>query len=279
MVKEKGFIQVIVLLTVLALIGLYFIYISKPKTIIKNSISTSTPAPTPYQFPYKNPIVPKAQSYRIIMVGDSIVNALGLNANALRLDLIKYYPGSEFVTYNYGYPSTNVLSLYQRLTETTNDGTKDNQAILTQQFELIIIESFGNNPLSQFPLAEGLQKQNDELERSVRAILAQKPNAALAFLTPIALDANNYARGSRDLSPSVRKQWVAERVAYIDNHRKFAEEKGIPVIDVYKASLKPDGTVDGSYISGDYIHPSQKGIELISQTIADYIFNNKIFPQ
>jgi len=81
------------------------------------------------------------------------------------------------------------------------------------------------------------------------------------------------------LSPSARKQWVAERVAYIDNHRKFAEEKGIPVIDVYKASLKPDGTVDGSYISGDFIHPSKKGVELISQTIADYIFKNRIFPQ
>jgi len=72
---------------------------------------------------------------------------------------------------------------------------------------------------------------------------------------------------------------VAERVAYIDNHRKFAQKLGIPVIDVYKASLKPDGTVDGSYISDDFIHPSKKGIELISQVIADYIFNNKVFPK
>jgi lysophospholipase L1-like esterase len=172
-----------------------------------------------------------------------------------------------------------VLSLYQRLTEkTTNNGT-ENQAILKQGFELIIIESFGNNPLSQFPLSEGLQKQDDELERSVKAILAEKPNAAIAFLTPIALDPVNYARGTVALSSEVRKQWVAERVAYIDNHRKFAEDKGIPVIDVYKASLKPDGTVDRSYISDDFIHPSKKGIELISKSIADYIFTNKIFPQ
>ena len=78
-------------------------------------VQSITPTPTPYQFPYKNPIIPKGQSYRIIIVGDSIVNSLGLNANVLREDLIKYYPDSEFVTYNYGYPSTNVLSLYQRL--------------------------------------------------------------------------------------------------------------------------------------------------------------------
>ncbi len=273
--KEKGFAHVFILLLIFVFVAVYFLYISKSK----NLTQTISPTPTPYQFPYKNPSIPKNRSYRMIIVGDSIVNSLGLNANVLREDLIKYYPDSEFVTYNYGYPSTNVLSLYQRLTQTTNDGAKDNQAILTQQFELIIIESFGNNPLSQFPLVEGLQKQNEELERSVNSILAQKPNAALAFLTPIALDPINYARGSRDLSPEVRKQWVTERVAYIDNHRKFAQEKGIPVIDVYKASLKPDGTVDKSYISDDFIHPSKKGIELISQTITDYIFNNKIFSQ
>ena len=274
---ERGFTLTLILILILIIGGIYFLYSSKSKVLTKNILST--PIPTPYQFPYKNPIIPKGRSYRIIIVGDSIVNSLGPNANVLREDLIKYYPDSEFVTYNYGYPSTNVLSLYQRLTQTTNDGVKDNQAILTQQFELIIIESFGNNPLSEFPLAVGLQKQNEELERSVNAILAQKPNAALAFLTPIALDQVNYARESRDLSPEVRKQWVAERVAYIDNHRTFAQKLGIPVIDVYKASLKPDGTVDQSYISDDFIHPSKKGIELISQVVADYIFNNKIFPQ
>jgi len=37
--------------------------------------------------------------------------------------------------------------------------------------------------------------------------------------------------------------------------------------------------VNKTYISDDFIHPSKKGIELISQTIADFIFNNKIFPE
>lgn len=274
--NKRGFIYTLILILILIIGGINFLYSYKSKVLTINMLPPIVS--TPYQFPYKNPIIPKSQSYRIIIVGDSIVNSLGLNANVLREDLIKYYPDNEFVTYNYGYPSTNVLSLYQRLTQTTNDGAKDNQAILTQQFELIVIESFGNNPLSQFALTDGLQKQNEELERSVNVILTQKSNAALAFLTPIALDPINYARGSQELSAEVRKQWVVERIAYIDNHRKFSQEKGIPVIDVYNASLKLDGTVDKSYISDDFIHPSNKGIELISQTIADYIFNHKIFP-
>ncbi len=272
---EKGFTPILILLLILIIGGVYFFYSSKPKNIIQMVIPTATP----YQFPYKNPSIPKDRSYRIIVVGDSIVASLGPNANILREDLIKYYPDSEFVTYNYGYPATSILSLYPRLTETTKNGAEQNIAILKQGFELIVLESFGNNPLSQFPLAEGLQKQNEELEKSVRAILSEKPNIAIAFMTPIALDPVNYARGTVALSPEVRKQWVAERVAYIDNHKKFAEEKGIPIIDVYKASLKPDGEVDRTYISDDFVHPSKKGIELISKTIADYIFNNKIFPQ
>lgn len=257
-------IRSIVSIALIALVLFLFSRSFKAKEII--NIPNSTP--TTYQFPYKNPIIPKNKSYRTVLIGDSIVASLGPNANNLRLDLIKHYPGNEFVNYNYGYPSTNILSLYDRLQNT----------ILKQGFDLIIIESFGNNPLSEYPLSEGLQKQNDELKKSVDLILKTNPNAALAFMTPIALDPLTYAKSTRNLSQIVRKQWVDERVAYIDNHRRFAENLGIPVIDVYKVSLKKDGTVDRSYISDDYIHPSAKGIELISSTIADYIFNSKIFP-
>jgi lysophospholipase L1-like esterase len=272
--KDKGFAPILLLVVILAAI----LYLLLPKT--KTPIVQILPTPTPYQFPYKNPSIPKNGSYRIFIVGDSVVAALGSNANTLRLNLINYYPDSEFVTYNYGYPATNVLDLYKRLTENSKEANgTENPAILTQVYELIIIESFGYNPLSEYPLEEGLKKQNEELERSVRAILSQTPKASLAFMTPIALDPINFARSTRDLSPEERKRWVDERVAYIDNHRKFAEERGIPVIDVYRASLKPNGEVDRTYISDDFVHPSQKGIELMSKTIADYIFNNKIFPQ
>ncbi len=264
--RQKGFIHIFILLLVLVAVASYFFLYSFK---LNDSAKIILPVPTPYQFPYKNPSVNKNQSYRMVIVGDSIVNSLGPNANDLREDLISYYPSNEFVTYNYGYPSTNVESLYERL----------KNEIVKLEFELIIIESFGYNPLSHYPLSEGLSKQREELERSVRLILSEKPSASLAFLTPIALDPINFGRGVIDLSPEQRKQWVEERVAYIDNHRKFAEEKGIPVIDVYKMSLKPNGEVNRTFISDDSIHPSKAGIDLISKSIADYIFTNKIFPE
>jgi hypothetical protein len=281
MKKVKRFTPLLVFLVIFVPVAAYFFY--SPKTELKtvNIIERILPplTPTPYQFPYKNPAVPKNGSYRMVIVGDSIVGSLGLNANVLREYLISYYPDSEFVTYNYGYPSTNVLSLYQRLTEKTMNKNEESPAILKQGFEFIIIESFGYNPPSEYPLSEGLKKQEEELERSVREILKEKPDVALAFMTPIALDPVNYAKSTRDLSPAVRRAWVEERVTYINNHIKFAEERGIPVIDVYKLSLKPNGEVNSIYISDDFVHPSKKGIELISKAIADYVFTNKIFPQ
>lgn len=240
---------------------------------------SSPPTVTPYQFPYSLPQIPKNQSYRIVIVGDSIVASLGSNANTLREKLIEYYPENEFVTYNYGYSSTNIESLPKRLQEETenNEGEK-NVAILKQGFELIIIESFGYNPLSELPLTKGLQKQNEILEESVRLILQEKPNVALLFLTPIAPSEEKFGQGTLDLSPTKRKEWVDERNAYITNHKKFAEKKGIPVIDVYTASLV-NGSVDLDYVSDDFIHPSESGRNLISQEIADYIFENEVFPK
>lgn len=273
---NKGYTPIYILIVVL--IGALIFYFFGSNKVDK-PVEVKTPAPTSYQFPYKNPVIPKNRSYRMVIVGDSIVNTLGLNANVLRERLIDYYPDSEFVNYNYGYPSTNVLSLYERLTEKTKNGSEENGPIIKQEVELIIIESFGYNPLSEYNLSEGFKKQEEELERSVRLILSEKPNVAIAFLTPIAPDPITFARGSIDLSPEVRKAWVEERIAYIDNHRKFAIEKGIPIIDVYPMSLKPNGEVDRAYISDDFVHPSKAGIDLISKAIADYIFNNKIFPE
>ncbi len=283
MKRNRGFIHFFVIAVVVIAI---FLYIIAPKdtlndfknNLFQKALESTLPTLTPYQFPYKVPQIPKNQSYRIIIVGDSIVASLGPNANTLRLDLIKRYPDNEFVTYNYGYPATNILTLPLRLTEVTSNGLSENPPILKQGFELLILESFGYNPLSEFTLSEGLQKQTEILEQSVGLILKEKPNAALLFMTPIALS-NDFAKGTYDLSPLQRKSWVEERNAYIENHIKFAKEKGIPIIDVYKASLKPDGSVDKTYISKDFIHPSQKGVDLISQTISDYIFENKIFPQ
>ena len=278
--RERGFSHVVTLIIVaIAAIILYNqLRLVQTRSILQPK-STSTPTATPYAFPYQNPTIPKNDSYRLALVGDSMVAALGPNANTLRLALIAHYPDSEFVNYNFGYGATNVLSLVERLTKTTTYLETATKPILEYEVELIVIESFAYNPLSSYPLVEGIAKQTAELEEAVNLILNTKRRVALAFMTPIAPSYANFAKNNFDINAETRKLWVAERIAYIDNHRKFAEDKGIPVIDVYRSSLGADGLADERFISADFIHPSTAGLLLMSTEIADYIYENRIFPE
>ena len=89
-----------------------------------------------------------------------------------------------------------------------------------------------------------------------------------------------FAKGVYQLLPEERAQWAEERTAYIRAVIAYAREKGIPLINVYERSLTSAGDGNLKYInSDDYIHPSNEGVDLISKTIAEFIFANKFFPE
>ena len=79
--------------------------------------------------------------YLIVLLGDSMTQALG-NSDELREYMAQYYPGRTFDFLNYGFGSTNILSVEKRLTEWTFYG-RDFQPIMDIDFDLILIESFG----------------------------------------------------------------------------------------------------------------------------------------
>src|SRR3989344_5477429 len=121
------------------------------------TIVAPTATPTPFNpFPYMPPKLPYSHAYLTMLVGDSIVAALGPNADLLRQHLIEYYPDHEFVNYNYGFGATSIETLPDRLNKGSIYLDQNYLAILSQGFDLIIIESFGYNPLSQLNEGEGL---------------------------------------------------------------------------------------------------------------------------
>lgn len=252
--------------------------------IIKGGRLTPKTSPTPppesvSAFPYKPPVIPAKRSYLTMLIGDSMTEALGLNADGLRQNLIKYYPSNEFVNYNYGYASTNILSLNDRLTKTTKHNDIDRQSILTQGFDLIVIESFAYNPLSEYAVGDGLKKYEEELDKNVRLIIKEKPEAYLVFLTPIAPNKENYAKFAYKLAPNERLKWVTEREEYIKVFVNYAQKNNIPLINVYEKSKDANGNGDLTYIDPhDFIHPSKEGVKLIEKTIADFIYERRIFP-
>lgn len=217
------------------------------------------------------------QDYTIVLLGDSMTETLG-NADELRGYLNEYFPDKTFEVLNYGYGSTNILSAKERLTQTTHHSGRDFRPILDIDFDYLIIESFGHNPLSEYPLEEGLKKQTEALDDIFSLVATTSGKEKLLFLGTIGTDKKTYAKNSQpDLSAQVRKQWAQERDIYIQNHLSQAKFYGIPGIDVFSASLDSNRNVKSYLVrDDDNIHPSPKGTLFISKKIADFLVKNNL---
>lgn len=216
------------------------------------------------------------QDYTIVMVGDSMTEALG-NSDELKKFLLDYYPGKSFEVLNYGFGATNILSVMDRVTQETEHGRKF-RPVENIDYDLILIESFGENPLSQYPLNEGLQIQTKELDKIVNRLKETNPQGKIAFVATISPNSKIFALNQVDLSTEKRGEWVKERIAYIKNHIKYANDHNIPVINIFEKSLMENGDGNPDYINTtDYIHPSPTGIVFISKQIADFIYEKNIF--
>ncbi len=215
--------------------------------------------------------------YKVVLLGDSMFEILG-NFDELKAYLKGYYPDKKFLLLNYGYGSTNILSVKERLEKETFHIDRKYQAINDIDFDLILVESFGHNPLSEYPLEEGLKKQTEALDKIVATITQKHPKSSIVFVATIAPNSKRYGEGMVNLLPEQRKEWANERSAYIKNHIEYAKANNIQVINIYERSLKDgDGNID--YIdTTDFIHPSPGGVYLISETIAKFIFENNLLP-
>ncbi len=250
---------------------------SSPVQQIVSSVIT-IPTPTPIQT-YYPPTLETKDSYTLLFIGDSMTKALGENFDQLGIYLKAHYPHTTFGLFNYSEGATNILTINQRLTQDSTFFNKTFPPILSRQSDIVILESFGHNPLSQYPLQEGLDRQTKALDQFVQQLVINKPQTLIIFLATIAPSKTHYALQSRDLSPDVRQSWAQERIAYIENHINYAKSHNIPLINVYEKSLDSRNQAILRYInSNDYIHPSKEGVQLISAQIADYLFTNHIIP-
>jgi lysophospholipase L1-like esterase len=215
------------------------------------------------------------EDYTTVLVGDSMTEKLG-NCDELRAYLKKYFPDKSFALLNYGFGSTNILSVEERLTKETQHG-RSFRPILDIAFDVILIESFGHNPLSQFPLEEGLKKQTEALDKIVSIIRQGNPEAKIVFVGTIAPNKKRYGEGLVTLSPEKRAQWADERSAYIKNHLEYAKSHNIPSINIYEKSLNGNDGGNLDYInSADFIHPSPNGVYFISGEIGKALSEQKI---
>lgn len=217
-------------------------------------------------------------AYTLVLAGDSMTHYLG-DGTDMGGFLRNNFPDKQFSILNYGYGATNILSIPDRLNIETKRGEEPLPPILSKDFDIFILESMGNNPLSHLKLEEGLKEQERILDEVIKSVHTAKPEAVIIFLATIAPSKVRYGEGVVALDDEQKRIWVEERVTYIKNHIKYAKDHRILLLNLYEKTLKDgDGNID--YLSGnDFIHPSPTGILLISKEIADFLLTQKIIPQ
>lgn len=283
MQKFSGKSIIIFVLIIIFISGATKVFLdTKNKTYIQKSENLKNDEPFGT---YISPKIPKKDVYIIFMVGDSMTEVLGPHGGKLNEFINTLYqstPGHQrIVIDNYAKGSTNILGLRNAMTQKTIAGDVELDPLLSRSFDLILIESFGYNPLSQLGIEKGLKKQTQTLDQLMHLLTSTHPGSAIIFVATIAPNKPTYAQ---EVSPgntlAERTAQAEERMEYIKNHISYAKSHNIPVIDIYNKSLTPEGDGDISYINPtDHIHPSFKGVDFISHEIANFIYDNQILPR
>lgn len=227
-------------------------------------------------FPKPTLTLDKPFDKRIVFLGDSMTEYLG-NFEDLRNFLLKYYPDKRILLLNYGYSSTNILSAMERIEKDTTHSGRIFEPISNIPYDLIFIESFAYNPLSEYPVDQGLNLQTLELDKIVKTLKEKHPNSKVIFIATIAPLHKDFAKGNTDLSSEKRVDWAKEREAYLENHIKYAKDHNIKILDLYHQTKNINGEGTSLFINPlDNIHPSPIGVYYISKEIADFINKNKL---
>ncbi|OGK18651.1 hypothetical protein A3G67_02215 [Candidatus Roizmanbacteria bacterium RIFCSPLOWO2_12_FULL_40_12] len=275
-----------ILICILLLVALFFLSKNSVPKKIPKAIPTLTPIPTPtISKSYIVPTIGKKPVYGIAMIGDSMTAALGPHGGGLSDHMNSLYKENaedpqRIIIDNYA-TSSSILAVNTQLTQKVTIDPYTLGPLLSQNYDLILVESFGYNPLSQFGLEEGLRQQSLALEGLMKKLISTFPRAAIVFVATIAPNKQNYAKMTQpNYSAEERAKGAEERISYIKNHIQYATDNNIPLINIYEKSLTENEDGNVMYVNPtDDIHPSFAGVDFIGHEIGNFIHDSKILPK
>ena len=209
---------------------------------------------------------PEKQSYTIALFGDSMIETMGDSGEYLKEELIKKYPNTHFVIYNYGIGSENVEEAIQRLEEPYNEGTKHYPPLKELSPDILLLGSFAYNPLTT---------GNPDLYWSKLAEMiseVKKITQNVYLLVEIGPLYYGFGTGPGGVNwPEDRAREQSQKIKRnLENAIGLARITDTNLIDTYTPSLKESGIVDSKYVSThDHIHPSIEGHKFMAKIIAD----------
>lgn len=215
-------------------------------------------------------------TYTIALLGDSMIDVMQPELPQLASALKKYYPQAQFKLLNYGVGASNLEYALTRLSQNYTYLGRDFSALLSQNPDIIVIESFAYNHGENSQ--SGLDKQWLTLAGIIDTI-KKNNQAKIVLAATIGPDENSLCDGidGINLPPDQKKEKAQAIRNYLQNIINFASSQGYPLADAYHPSLDSRGNGQALYINaGDHLHPSGPGGELFAQKIAEAIYNNNL---
>jgi len=211
----------------------------------------------------------------IAVLGDSMTNALGNNIPSLEMALKKYYPGYQFRILNYGAESSNIENGFYRLTNDFELLGKKYASIISQEPDIIIIESFAYNNFGN--TQSGIDRHWTNLSAITATIAQDSPTTKIVIAATISPNSNVFADDSLD------KLTVGEKIErsntvklYLQNAINFAKTQNYPLADTFSPSMKNGEGIKEFISESDHIRPSALGIQLFCETLAKTIFDYRL---
>lgn len=231
-------------------------------------VPTSTPSPTPQPTATPTP-KPIKTSYKIAIIGDSMIDTMGEVLEYLEHSLKKKYPDINFALYNYGQGSVNVAEGLDRFGKEFSYSSRSFLAVNLLQPDIMIIGSYAYNPFTPHDRDRHwitLTKLVEEAERTSAKVYM------LAEIAPLRYDFGKGPNGVNWDRDTVYKHsgYIIEQ---LENAVALSKILNVPLINVYGKSLVP-GKKEGKreYVNySDGIHPSVEGHQLTADTIAETI--------
>jgi lysophospholipase L1-like esterase len=219
----------------------------------------------------------KNEHMTIALIGDSMVDTLGVEFPELTTLLTAQYPRSKFSILNYGVGGTNIDYGIERLANGYEYLGVHHPSLISQKPDLVIIESFGYNPYSYDTGA--IDAHWLALAKIVDIIKTQLPGSKIAIAATIAPNNQVFGDGAAGISFSSDDKRKRTTVinGYLESTVKFAQSQHIPLMDAYHPSQMSDGNGTIDLINnGDHIHYSPKGREFMARIMTDTITREKL---
>ncbi len=216
---------------------------------------------------------------KIAMIGDSMTDTAGEDCRFLKAELNKHFPGREFELFNYGVGGTRAGYGLWRLTNAYEHREKKFKPLVEIQPDIVLIESFAYNNGSDGLHGEGIAHFRD-MHQKIVATLQEKTSAKLVYIVTIAPDTESFLKTVPNFkhTPVSIRRWMAEdRMVYLEEAIKIAHELGLPLVNIYKATLDANkkGTPLGHWVDkNDWIHPGEAGHQLIAAKTVEVLIKN-----